>query len=247
MNLKNLEKLKINIFLDGADLNAVKEFEDNNVIKGYTSNPSLMVQNNIKDYDNFIEKFVKLTNKPISFEVISDTLDEMFDDAKKIKKYGENISVKIPVTTTSGESTIPLISKLTEQNIKINVTALFTLEQTRKIIENVVPKSEIILSIFAGRIADTGVNPEQMFLDCKNILSKTKNEKKNNFKLLWASVREFYNVIQAERIGADIVTVPQSILKKSKFYNYDLNNFSIDTIQTFYNDALNHKLKLNKL
>lgn len=241
IDLNNLKNLNIQIYLDGADLDIVKKENNNSLIKGYTSNPSLMHQSGIKSYENFIKDFLKITKKPVSFEVTDDELDNIEIQARKISSFGKNIYVKIPVTNTKGNSTIPIIKKLTKDNIKLNITAIFTTHQLQEIINNINSNTEIILSIFAGRIADTGVNPENLFIETKKFII---NKKKENFKLLWASVREVYNIYQADKVGCDIITVTQDILKKVVLKNKNLKEYSIETVKMFYNDAKKGNLSI---
>ena len=162
------------IFFDGADLEIVKKFSEYDFIKGFTSNPSLMHKSKISSYENFIKEFLKITSKPISFEVVSDDINEMKEQAKKLSSYGPNIYVKIPVSNSKGEETTEIISELTNLNIKLNITAIFTIDQIQKIIETVSPKEDIMLSIFAGRIADTGRDPTDIFIESKKLIQKIK-------------------------------------------------------------------------
>lgn len=241
INFKQLSNLKINIFLDGADLDFVHEVHNDPVIKGFTSNPSLMHNSGISSYEEFIKKFLSITKKPISFEVVADELEEMYKQAEKLSSYGSNIHVKIPVTNTKGESTVELIKNLTNNKVKLNITAIFTIDQLKEIINKVDPGEEIILSIFAGRIADTGLDPSDVFLKAREII---KQSGKKKFRLLWASVREVFNIYQADRIGCDIITVTFDILKKTLLRHKDLNEYSIETIKMFYDDAKKGNLKI---
>ncbi len=236
-----IKDLKIDIFLDGADLEVVSKIDSNDTIKGYTSNPSLMQKSGIKSYEEFIINFLKLTSKPVSFEVTADDIEEMQIQAEKISKFGKNIHVKIPVTNTKGESTIKVIKNLTAKKIMLNITAIFTEKQLEEIISQVDPENEIILSIFAGRIADAGINPESTFIKAKGLIEKYK---KNKFKLLWASVREVFNIYQAEKTNVDIITVTKDVLKKVNLRGKDLNDYSIETVRMFYEDALKGNLKI---
>ena len=239
-NLTIPNKLNTDIYLDGADLEIAKKANNLELIKGFTSNPSLMHKNNISSYDKFVKEFLSLTSKPVSFEVVSDDLHEMKEQAVKLSSYGKNVYVKIPVTNTKGEETKNVIKDLTNQGIKINVTAIFTINQIQNLIETVEPKSDIILSIFAGRIADTGRDPEKIFYEAKKILIN----KSSNYKLLWASVREVYNIYQASNVGSHIVTVTPDILKKLKLMNKDLTSYSLETVKMFYEDAQKGNLKI---
>jgi len=226
-------KLNIDIFLDGADLEIVKKFSDYDFIKGFTSNPSLMHKSKITSYEKFIEEFLKITSKPISFEVVSDDIFEMKEQAIKLNSYGPNVYVKIPVTNSKGIETTQIISELSDLNIKLNVTAIFTIKQIQTLIDNVAPKEDIILSIFAGRIADTGRDPTEIFLDSKKLLEN----KSKKFKLLWASVREVYNIYEASKVGSDIITVTPDIFSKINLMNKDLKQYSLETVKMFYDDA----------
>ena len=230
----------INIFLDGADLDIAKKFSQYDFIKGFTSNPSLMHKSKITSYEKFIEEFLKITSKPISFEVVSDDLSEMKEQAIKLNSYGPNVYVKIPVVNSKGVETTQIISELSDLNIKLNVTAIFTIEQIQKIVDVVSPKENLILSIFAGRIADTGRDPTEIFLNSRKLLEK----KSKNFKLLWASVREVYNIYQAAKVGSDIITATPDNIAKIKLMNKDLEQYSFETVKMFYDDAQKGNIKI---
>lgn len=233
-------KINIDIFLDGADLDIAKKFSQYDFIKGFTSNPSLMHKSKITSYEKFIEEFLKITSKPISFEVVSDDLSEMKEQAIKLNSYGPNVYVKIPVVNSEGIETTQIISELSDLNIKLNVTAIFTIEQIQKIIDVVIPKENLILSIFAGRIADTGRDPTEIFLNSRKLLEK----KSKNFKLLWASVREVYNIYQAAKVGSDIITATPDNIAKIKLMNKDLEQYSLETVKMFYDDAQKGNIKI---
>jgi len=240
--VKNLEDIKIQVYLDSADLDVVSKYSSFQNIKGFTSNPSLMSKSGIKSYEEFIKKFLSISNnKPVSFEVTSDTMEEMEMQAKKIYSYSNSIYVKIPICNTKGESTVPLLSRLSSQKIKINVTAIMSFQQVKDVIDNVNPEAEIILSIFAGRIADTGRDPEHTMLKARDHIIKSKKDK---FKTLWASVREIFNLFQAERSKTDIITLTPEILEKIKLRNKDLHQYSIETAKMFYDDGLKNKLSI---
>ena len=240
--VKNLEDVKIQVYLDSADLDVVSKYSSFQNIKGFTSNPSLMSKSGIKSYEEFIKKFLSISNnKPVSFEVTSDTMEEMEEQAKKIYSYSNSIYVKIPICNTKGESTVPLLSRLSGQKIKINVTAIMSFQQVKDVIDNVNPEAEIILSIFAGRIADTGRDPEQTMLKARDYIVKSKKDK---FKTLWASVREIFNLFQAERSKTDIITLTPEILEKIKLRNKDLHQYSIETAKMFYDDGRKNKLNI---
>jgi transaldolase len=240
--VKNLEDIKIQVYLDSANLDVVSKYSSFQNIKGFTSNPSLMSKSGIKSYEEFIKKFLSISNnKPVSFEVTSDTMEEMEKQAKKIYSYSNSIYVKIPICNTKGESTVPLLSRLSSQKIKINVTAIMSFQQVKDVIDNVNPEAETILSIFAGRIADTGRDPEQTMLKAREYIIKSKKDK---FKTLWASVREIFNLFQAERSKTDIITLTPEILEKIKLRNKDLHQFSIETAKMFYDDGRKNKLSI---
>lgn len=231
-----------NIYLDGADLDDVKMLSNDTEIKGFTSNPSLMSKSGITNYDEFITKFLSLSNgKPVSFEVVSDDFENMEREALKINSYANNIYVKIPITNSKGEYSIELIKKLLKQNLKINITAVLANSQIEKIINNLDSDDDIILSYFAGRVADTGIDPVPVMVDLK----KSINDKGLlKTKILWASPREVFNVYQANIIGVDIITVTKSLIDKLTLKNKNLEQYSLETVQMFLNDAIKNNLKI---
>ena len=229
----NLNKFKSSIYVDGANIKDFKDLSKNTLIKGFTTNPSLMRSSGVLNYLKFAKQVLKIVKrKPVSFEIFADDANNIMSQALKIKELGENVFVKIPIITTNNKSNADLIVKLNRMGIKINVTAIFTLNQSLPLIKKLDKKTEIILSIFAGRIADTGVNPKA---EIKKHISACK--KKKNIKILWASVREVYNIIEAEEVKCHIVTVPTSILKKTKNFNKSLEKYSQETVKNFYDDA----------
>tara|TARA_B100001758_G_C18412122_1_gene616564 strand:+ start:126 stop:830 length:705 start_codon:yes stop_codon:yes gene_type:complete len=233
-------KLKrIKIYADGADYSDFVNLNKSKIIKGFTTNPSLMRKSGVKNYEKFAKKLINVIKKPISFEVFSDELDEMYIQAKKISSWGNNVYVKIPIVNSKGVSTIRLIKKLNLEKIKLNITAVFTFNQVNKIINILNSKTPSIISIFAGRIADTGIDPI-------NILKRSIKLKKNNknIKILWASTREVLNIYQAENINCDIITVPIGIIKKLNLYKKNLKKYSIETAKDFYLDGLKSKYKI---
>ncbi len=240
-SLKKLNDLKIEIYLDGADLESMALFTNNERIDGFTSNPSLMYQNNISDYKDFILSSLDIVKgKPISFEVVSDDLNQMFDQSKRISSFGKNIYVKIPITNTKGESTVPIIEDLAKLGIPLNITAILTSDQAIEVINKInQPISPIILSIFAGRIADTGIDPKIAFKEVKETIGNLKN-----YKTLWASPREIYNLYEANHVGADIITITPQILKKTNLFQKDLIEYSLETVKMFYDDAQKNKLEI---
>ena len=242
--MNNLEKLKIKIFADGANADMIRDLNEFNYIKGFTTNPSLMKKAGVKDYKAFSLDVLKVIgNKPVSFEIFSDELDEMYDQANEIASWGENVYVKIPITNSKGEKTSKLVEKLLDKGIKCNVTAILTLEQVKEINNISKNTTEVIISIFAGRIADTGVDPNKLMLDSVNLCKS-----KDKIKILWASTRELLNIFQAEKIGCHIITVPNEILKKTSYIGKNLDELSLETVKMFLADATNagFKIKINK-
>jgi transaldolase len=229
----SIENLKIKIFADGADLNGMLEMHEKPYIKGLTTNPTLMRKAGIADYKSFaLEVLSQIKEKPISFEVFSDELAEMKRQAMEISGWGENVYVKIPITNTLGESTADVVDYLVQQDVKVNVTALMTTEQVveiAKVLDSAVPS---YVSVFAGRIADTGRDPESIMVESLEALGNLAKT-----ELIWASPRELLNVFQAERIGCHIITATNDILQKIKLIGYDLNAYSLDTVKMFKNDA----------
>ena len=228
-----MDNLNIEIYADGADLNSFMELNSKNFVKGFTTNPSLMKKSGIQDYSSFAKDLLpKIKDKPISFEVFADDFTSMRSQAKKINSWGRNVFVKIPITNTKGQSTSELVQSLNADNIACNVTAIFTIEQVQSIIDVVDDRTPVILSIFAGRIADSGIDPVPIIEKAVNL---TKNKK--NIKILWASTRELLNIFQANKINCHIITVPNDILKKIDNIGKDQKSFSLETVVDFYNDA----------
>lgn len=238
-NISVLDDLKISVFLDGANLQDISEYSKFSQIKGFTSNPTLMAKAGISNYSTFIIECLKVLNgKPISFEVVSDDINEMYEQALRIASFAKNIYVKIPITNSKGHDTSKIIQKLTDNNIKVNITAITHSSQIDLISKKVLPKNEIILSIFSGRIADTGINPELIYS------SLNKLNLDQNFKTLWASPREIYNLYQANECNVDIITITKDLLVKIKLCNKDLLEYSKETVQMFYEDGLKNKLSI---
>ena len=235
-----MRNFKIKIFADGANYNEIKYFNSQKIVKGLTTNPSLMRKSGVKNYEIFARKVLRFVkHKPISFEVFSDDFEEMYAQAKTISSWGKNVYVKIPVTNTKGKSSHLLIKKLSDEGINLNITAIFNFYQVSRVIKFLNPKSKAIVSIFSGRIADTGINPEIVIKKSIDLLKNNKNH-----EILWASTRELYNVVQAEKIKCHIITVPTTILKKFNLLGYDLIKYSADTVKEFYEDAKNAKFKI---
>ena len=231
--MSNIENLKIKIFADGADLIGMKEMYANPLIKGFTTNPTLMRKAGIQDYGLFARQVIQeIPDRPISFEVFADEFDQMEKQALEIASWGKNINVKIPVTNTRKEFTGPVIERLSQSGVVLNVTAVMTIEQVRKIINCLAPETSSIISIFAGRIADTGVDPIPLMAEAVDIMSlKPKSE------LIWASPRELLNIYQADKIGCHIITATNDILKKISLVGKNLNEYSLETVEMFYKDA----------
>lgn len=229
-----MDQLKIKIFADGADLDVIRELYKNKYITGFTTNPTLMNKSGINDYEGFARRLLAhIPDRPISFEVFSDEFDEMERQALKIASWGKNVYVKIPVTNTRRESSVNLVKKLTGDGVQLNVTALMTLEQVRGVsaaLGNHVPS---YISVFAGRIADTGRDPMPIMKRAVEVMSRY-----NKQELIWASPRELLNIFHADEIGCHIITVTHDILKKLPFVGKDLDEYSLDTVKMFYDDAM---------
>ena len=239
--MKSLNDLKIQIYADGADKAGILELYAKPYIKGLTTNPTLMNKAGIKDYEAFSKDILKtVTAKPISLEVFTDDLVDMKRQALKIASWGSNVYVKIPITNSVGLSCIPLVKELAQQGVKLNITALLTLAQVRDVAAVLNPNVPSVVSIFAGRIADTGVDPMPIMRAAGALL-----EGQHKAELLWASVREVLNILQAEESGTKIVTVPHDILAKAaKMLGTDLTALSLDTVKMFAKDAAAAGFKL---
>jgi transaldolase len=239
--MKNLQDLKVHIYADGADKAGILDLYAKPYIKGLTTNPTLMKKAGIKDYEAFARDILtSVTAKPISLEVFSDDFQEMKRQALKIGSWGTNVYVKIPITNSRGETAIPLIAELAQQNIKLNITAILTLSQVRDVAAALNPAVPSVVSVFAGRIADTGRDPMPLMRASKALL-----ESQPKAELLWASVREVLNIMQADEAGCQIVTVPHDILNKAaKLLDMDLTALSLDTVKMFAKDAADAGYKL---
>ena len=228
-----LKDLKIKIFADGADLENIKELCKNSLIKGFTTNPSLMKKRGITDYKEFALEVLKVAEeKPVSFEIFADDFESMEKQALEISTWGKNVNVKIPITNTKGESTVKLISRLSKNGVICNVTAIFTIEQIKNVVSHLDPSTPAILSVFAGRIADSGIDPMSIM---KKSVSISKMKPKS--EILWASTREIINIFQAEDAGCQIITVPHELLNKFSTVGKRLENYSLETVTAFHNDA----------
>ena len=228
-----MNKLKIKLFADGANLDGMLSLYKDPNIKGFTTNPTLMKKAGITDYEKFAKQvLLEIPDRPVSFEVFADDLDDMFVQAKTIASWGSNVNVKIPVTNTKGVFTGPIIKRLSGLGVQLNITAVFTQEQVRQIAENLSSDTTAIVSVFAGRIADSGLDPIPIMKECVEILKDFPEA-----ELLWASPREFLNIIQADQVGCHIITAPPDLLIKMNLLGKDLTKFSLETVQMFYNDA----------
>lgn len=236
-----MTKLNVEVFADGADIEEMKAAYNNKYVDGFTTNPSLMAKAGVTDYKAFAEEVVKaIPDASISFEVFADDLETMEKEAEILKQYGDNVFVKIPIVTTTGESTLPLIKKLSADNVRLNVTAVYTIEQVRDITNAVTEGVPTYVSVFAGRIADTGVDPLPLMKESVEV-----THSKKGVKLLWASCREVINVIQADEIGADIITCPDDVVKKvNSNLGRNIEELSIDTVKGFAKDIQSSGLSI---
>lgn len=225
--------LTIKIFADGADVNDMKQAYKQGIVKGFTTNPTLMKKAGVANYAAFAhEVLAEIQDLPISFEVFSDDLAAMEREATIIAAWGKNVNVKIPITNTKGESTMPLVKRLSANGAWLNITAILTVDQVKQVADAVSQKSKTIVSVFAGRIADTGRDPMPYMKECAKILTPNPNA-----ELLWASSRELLNIFQAQECGCKIITVTPDILKKMAMVGKDLRELSLDTVRMFYKDA----------
>lgn len=229
-----LAALRVKVYADGADREGMLALNADPLISGMTTNPTLMNKAGIRNYEAFAREILAaVTDKPVSFEVFSDDFAEMHRQARKIQSWGPNVYVKIPVTNTRGEPSYRLVRELAHDGVKLNVTAILTLEQVSRVAEALNPDVPAIVSVFAGRIADAGHDPVPMMAAAKCLLARLPMT-----ELLWASVREVFNIFQADHVGCDIVTVPHDILAKAmKMAGFDLAALSLDTVRMFAGDA----------
>jgi len=228
-----IKPFKIKLYVDGADPESMIEMASKSFISGLTTNPTLMRKAGVSNYVSFAKILLnEIRDKPISFEVFSDDLQEMARQGFQISSWADNVYVKIPVTNTKGESTVSVIKELTSAGVKVNVTALMTSSQVGQVIKALNPAVASNISIFAGRIADTGVDPTLIIKDCLQIMSEVPS-----VELIWASPRELLNIFQADAIGCHIITASSDILKKLNLIGYDLLDYSLDTVKMFHEDA----------
>jgi len=239
--MKTVSELKVKIFADGADKKGILEMLQQTYIKGFTTNPTLMRKAGISNYEAFAKDILKfVSHHPISFEVFSDDFSEMYDQAMQIAQWGKNVYVKIPVTNTAGKSAAKLISSLAKAGVKQNVTALMTLDQVREVTEALAGGPAACISVFAGRIADTGCDPLPIMKESLKIM-----QPHSQLELIWASPRELLNIFQADEIGCHIITVTNDILKKLSLVGKNLNEYSLETVEMFYRDALSAGYQLS--
>ncbi len=232
---------KIKVYSDGADKASMLEMAKNPIIKGLTTNPSLMKKAGVNDYKSFcLDILTHIKEKPLSFEVFTDSISDMAQQAQQIKTWGQNVYVKIPIMNSEGQSTIDLIRDLSRQGVKLNVTAIFTMEQIVETVMALKGGAPSIVSVFSGRIADSGRDPMPTMIAASE-LCRTVDK---NIELLWASTREVYNIVQAEQAGCHIITVPPDIIKKMSGFNKSLHQLSLETVQAFKTDAESAGFKL---
>jgi transaldolase len=232
--LSNFKNLKVKLFADGADLATMLDMAKKSYIQGLTTNPTLMRKAGINNYRKFAKDVLaEIKDKPISFEVFSDDFDEMISQGMEIASWGNNVNVKIPVTNSQGASTESVVQYLSDQGVVLNITAILTTQQVTKVIECINPNSKAFISVFAGRIADTGRDPIPLMQEVLEIMKV-----KPNTELIWASPRELLNVIQADDIGCHIITATSDILKKLEIVGKNLNQYSLETVKMFRDDAL---------
>ena len=227
------------IYCDIADIRLIKKFTRKKIVKGFTTNPSLMRKSGAKDYSFYSKQILKVTNKPISFEVFADNNKDMIAQGKKINKWGKNVYVKVPFSNSKGKFTAEVIKKLNRENIKLNITAVYTSNQTSRILKNINKKTKVIISIFAGRMGDAGKDPLPEF---KKSISMSKKFK--NVQILWASTREAYNFIQAKQVGCHIITTPPSLIEKIEKFGKTFNQLTTDTVKGFLEDSKKSNFKI---
>ena len=228
------------IFCDIAELDQIKKFNKKKIVKGFTTNPSLMRKAGARDYENYCKSLLKITNKPISFEVFADDQNKMIEQGQKITKWGKNVYVKVPYINSKGHFMGKVIKELNKNKIKLNITAVYTSNQTKKILSKLDKKTKVIISIFAGRMSDAGKDPIR---EIKKSIIYAKKYK--NVKILWASTREAYNYLHARKLGCDIITVPPSIIKKIEAFGKSFQSLTVETVKAFLVDSKKSKFKLS--
>ena len=232
--------MKTKIFCDSADYKTIKFFNSKSIVMGFTTNPSLMRISGAKNYEDYSLKILKICKKkPISFEVFADEQKEILKQAYKINKWGKNVYVKIPVVNSKGQFMGPVIRELSSKGIKLNITAVYSFKQVEKVFNNLNKKTKSIISIFAGRMADQGIDPLPIF---KKSISKINKHK--NIEILWASTREVYNFIQAKKLGCNIITMPPKIINQITSFGKSFNQLTLETVKGFLDDSKKSKFKL---
>ncbi len=228
------------IFCDIADISSIKKFNNKSIVKGFTTNPSLMRKAGAKDYKSYSKKILKVCrNKPISFEVFADDQSSMIDQGRKINSWGKNVYVKVPVVNSKNKFSGNVIKVLNSENIKLNITAVYTAKQTAKILKVINKKTKVIISIFAGRAGDTGKDPIPEFTKSIKLAKKFKN-----VEILWASVREPYNYLQAKQLACHIITIPPTVIEKIEKFGKSFNQLTIETVKAFLVDSKKSKFKI---
>ena len=232
--------MTIKIFCDIADLQIIKKFNKKKIVKGFTTNPSLMRKAGAKNYQLYSKQLLKVCNKkPISFEVFADDHKSMLKQGKKISEWGKNVYVKIPIVNSKNRFSGKIIKELNSQNIKLNITAVYNSNQTKKVLKVINKKSKVIISIFAGRAGDTGKDPVPEFIKSIKLAKNFKN-----VEILWASVREPYNYVQAKQLGCHIITVPPGIIEKIQKFGKTFNQLTLETVKAFLIDSKKSKFKI---
>ena len=227
------------IFCDIADIKLIKKFDKKKIVKGFTTNPSLMRKAGAKNYVKYSKEILKITRKPVSCEVFADDSKNMILQGKKINRWGQNVYVKVPITNSKGYFMGKVIRALNKKKIKLNITAVYTSNQTKQILKNIDKKTKVIISIFAGRMSDTGKDPVPQFKKSIKLSKKFKN-----VEILWASTREPYNYIQAQQIGCQIITVPPAIIEKIECFGKSFKNLTVDTVKGFLKDTKKSQFKM---
>ena len=228
------------IFCDIADISSIKKFNNKSIVKGFTTNPSLMRKAGAKDYKSYSNKILRVCrNKPISFEVFADDQNSMIEQGRKINTWGKNVFVKVPVVNSKNKFSGNVIKELNNNNIKLNITAVYTAKQTEKILKVINKKTKVIISIFAGRAGDTGKDPIPEFIKSIKLAKKFKN-----VEILWASVREPYNYLQAKQLGCHIITIPPAIIEKIEKFGKSFNQLTIETVKAFLVDSKKSNFKI---
>jgi len=237
---KILNNLKVKIFADGASKKDILELNSKDFIKGFTTNPSLMKKSGITDYERFSKEILQIVDKkPFSLEVFADDFEEIEIQARKISQWGENVYVKIPISNSKGKKSISLIKKLSNEGVKLNITAIFTIKQIEETIDALNNNVNSIISIFAGRIADTGADPLPYIIKAKDLIGDNEN-----MMTLWASTRQIYSIFEADKVGCNIITVPHEMLSKLDILGKNLEEYSLETVNQFYKDAISSNFNI---